>query len=43
MLILAQPILYMQRLGCVYGFLSNYKETILLRQLVGDQGIWRVE
>lgn len=41
--ILAQPIKYMQKLGCVYGFLSNYKETIFLRQLVNNQGIWRVE
>lgn len=41
--ILAQPILYMQRLSCMYGFISSYKETIFLRQLVDDQGIWRVE
>ncbi|CAG8903601.1 unnamed protein product [Penicillium egyptiacum] len=41
--IFAQPIMYMQKLGCVYGLLSNYKETIFLRQLVNNQGIWRVE
>jgi hypothetical protein len=41
--ILAQPIMYMQNLGCVYGFLSNYKETIFLRQLVDNQGLWRIE
>ncbi|KAJ5759296.1 hypothetical protein N7520_006452 [Penicillium odoratum] len=38
---LAQPIRYMQDLGCVYGFLSSYNETIFLRQrLIG--GIWEV-
>jgi hypothetical protein len=41
--ILAQPIWYMQELGCVYGFLSNYEETIFLRQLVDNQGTWRIE
>ena len=29
--ILAQQIKYMQMLGCVYGFLSNYEETIFLK------------
>ncbi|KAJ5936683.1 hypothetical protein N7466_003133 [Penicillium verhagenii] len=42
-IILAQPIKYMQRLGCVYGFMSNYKEIIFLRQLVDSQGAWRIE
>lgn len=42
-IILAQPIKYMQRLGCVYGFMSNYEETIFLRQLVDSQGAWRIE
>ena len=37
--ILAQPIICIQRLGCVYGFLSNYNETIFPRQLLDDQGI----
>lgn len=41
--ILAQPIKYMQMLGCVYGFLSKYKETAFLRQLINSQGLWRVE
>jgi hypothetical protein len=41
--ILAQPIMYMQDLKCVYGFLSNYKETIFLRQVVDNQGVWRIE
>ncbi|GAB1208341.1 hypothetical protein APSETT445_007089 [Aspergillus pseudonomiae] len=41
--ILAQPIMYMQRLRCVYGFLSNYDETIFLRQVVDNQGAWRIE
>ncbi|PLN75410.1 hypothetical protein BDW42DRAFT_199495 [Aspergillus taichungensis] len=41
--ILAQPINYMQMLDCVYGFLSNYEETIFMRQLVDSQGNWRVE
>lgn len=40
---LAQPIMYMQDLGCAYGFLSNYDETIFLRQLVDSQGVWRIE
>jgi hypothetical protein len=29
---LAQPIKYMQELNCMYGFVSNYEETIFLRQ-----------
>lgn len=37
--ILAQPIMYMQHLGCACGFLSNYKETIFLRQIVDSQGV----
>ncbi|KAJ9486047.1 hypothetical protein VN97_g7289 [Penicillium thymicola] len=41
--ILAQPIKYMQDLGCMYGFLSTYEETIFLRQVVDNSGIWRVE
>lgn len=41
--ILAQPIYYMQRLGCMYGFLSNYTETIFLRQVIDNQGVWRIE
>lgn len=39
----AQPINYMQKLGRVYGSLSNYIETIFLRQLINYQGIWKVE
>ena len=41
--VLAQPIQYMQALGCVYGFLSNYDQTIFLRQLVDSQGVWRIK
>jgi hypothetical protein len=41
--ILAQPIMYMKDLGCMYGFLSTYEETIFLRQVVGNNGVWRVE
>lgn len=41
--IFAQPIHYMQALGCVYGFLSNYDETIFLRQIVDKQGVWRIK
>lgn len=41
--ILAQPIMYMQDLGCMYGFLSTYEETIFLRQVVDNNGVWRVE
>lgn len=39
---LAQPILYMLELGCMYGFLTNYQETIFLRQVqVGST--WVIE
>lgn len=41
--ILAQPIMYMKDLGCMYGFLSTYEETIFLRQVVDNNGEWRVE
>lgn len=41
--ILAQPIQYMQGVGCVHGFLSNYDQTIFLRQLVDSQGVWRIK
>ncbi|EPS26290.1 hypothetical protein PDE_01226 [Penicillium oxalicum 114-2] len=41
--VLAQPIKYMQAVGCLYGFLSNYEETIFLRQLVDSEGIWSIE
>lgn len=27
----------------VYGFLSNYEETVFLRQVINNQGMWRVE
>ncbi|KAJ5919737.1 hypothetical protein N7454_009572 [Penicillium verhagenii] len=30
--LLAQPIKYMKDLNCMYGFMSNYCETIFLRQ-----------
>lgn len=33
----------MQELKCAYGLLSNYEETILLRQLVDAYGVWRIE
>ncbi|CEJ60285.1 hypothetical protein PMG11_08865 [Penicillium brasilianum] len=41
--VLAQPIRYMQDLGCMYGFLSTYEETIFLRQVVDNNGVWRIE
>lgn len=41
--ILAQPIKYMQDLGCMYGFLSTYEETIFLRQVIDNNGVWRIE
>jgi hypothetical protein len=41
--LLAQTIRYMQRLDCAYGFLSNYEETIFLRQVVDTNGVWRIE
>ena len=40
---LAQPIQCMQQLQCAYGFFSNYNETIFLRQVVDNQGVWRIE
>ncbi|KAJ5465564.1 hypothetical protein N7530_009351 [Penicillium desertorum] len=40
--VLAQPISYMLDLGCMYGFITNYRETIFLRQIrVGST--WRIE
>ncbi|KAJ5780058.1 hypothetical protein N7457_005218 [Penicillium paradoxum] len=40
--VLAQPISYMLDLGCVYGFITNYRQTIFLRQSqVGST--WRIE
>lgn len=41
--ILAQPIMYMKDLGCMYGFLTTYDETIFLRQVVDNNGVWRIE
>lgn len=41
--LLAQPIMYMQDLGCMYGFLGNYNETIFLRQVMDTTGVWRIE
>ena len=37
--ILAQPIMYMKDLGCIYGFLSIYEETIFLLQVVDNNGV----
>jgi hypothetical protein len=40
--VLAQPISYMLDLGCMYGFITNYRQTIFLRQIqVGST--WRIE
>jgi hypothetical protein len=33
----------MQDLQCVYGFLGVYGDIIFLRQVVDNQGIWRIE
>ncbi|CAG8892177.1 unnamed protein product [Penicillium egyptiacum] len=41
--ILAQPLPYMQELGSAFGFLSNHKETIFLRQTQLPKGTWHVE
>lgn len=41
--LLAQPIMYMQNTGCMYGFLSTYEETIFLRQVIDNNGVWRIE
>jgi hypothetical protein len=40
--LLAQPIRYMKELHCMYGFLTNYHETIFLRQQF-IQGRWVVD
>ena len=34
---------HMQKLGCVYGFLSNHDEIIFLWQLIDNQGTRRIE
>ena len=40
--LLAQIVLYMLDLGCVYGFITNYEQAIFLRQVqVGST--WRIE
>lgn len=40
--LLARPIKYMKDLDCMYGFMSNYCETIFLRQVfIGSR--WAVE
>ena len=40
--ILAQPIAYMLDIGCMYGLITNYSQTIFLRQIqVGST--WRIE
>lgn len=40
--LLAQTILYMLELGCVYGFVTNYEQAMFLRQVqVGST--WRIE
>lgn len=41
--LLGQPLLCMRHLGSAYGFLSNYKETIFLRQTQLANGQWHVE
>jgi hypothetical protein len=40
--LLAQPIKYMKDLNCMYGFMSNYDETIFLRQQKLSQG-WVID
>lgn len=40
--LLAQPLKYMRDLKCKYGFLSNYEETIFLRQEF-IEGRWTVD
>jgi hypothetical protein len=40
--LLAQPIKYMNDLNCTYGFMSNYSETIFLRQQF-IEGKWVVD
>lgn len=40
--LLAQPIKYMKDLKCKYDFMSNYSETIFLRQEF-DEGKWVID
>ncbi|KAJ5781628.1 uncharacterized protein N7518_010111 [Penicillium psychrosexuale] len=40
--LLAQPIKYMKDMNCMYGFMSNYRETIFLRQVL-IAGKWVVD
>ncbi|KAF7128471.1 hypothetical protein CNMCM5793_003201 [Aspergillus hiratsukae] len=40
--LLAQPIQYMQDLNCMYGFLTNYDETIFIKQSLIN-GAWVVD
>ena len=40
--LLAQTILYMLELDCVYGFVTNYEQAMFLRQ-VQVRSTWRIE
>lgn len=41
--ILGQIAQYMQGTNMAYGFMSNYEETIFLRQVPGPANTWRLE
>ena len=40
--LLAQPLMHMHDLSCNYGFMTNYWQTIFLRQQLVD-GVWMAE
>ncbi|CAG8946879.1 unnamed protein product [Penicillium salamii] len=40
--LLAQPVQYMQDLGCAYGFYTTYDETMFLRQILVN-GMWEIQ
>ncbi|CAP86468.1 Pc20g11390 [Penicillium rubens Wisconsin 54-1255] len=40
--LLAQPVQYMQDLGCAYGVYTTYGETIFLRQVLAN-GMWEIQ
>jgi hypothetical protein len=40
--LLAQPVQYMQDLGCAYRFYTTYNETMFLRQVLVN-GMWKIQ
>lgn len=33
----------MQDLDCIHGFMSNYKQTVFLRQVQDSQNVWNIQ